>query len=215
VKEMIKRKLKSFVVPAIYSVAIVISIFSMYLVKNIFTKNMDGNKNEVKYVDNEITGVDTIIPVISTSTSIIKPYTNNDVKIVNNFYNYQADAESQQNSILYYENTYMQNSGVDYAMDSEFDVVSILDGTVIKVEENDILGVIVEIRHTNDLISIYQSLKDVSVKVDDKVVQGQIIAKSGTSNINTSLTNHLHFELYHKGMIVNPEDYYNKLLGDL
>lgn len=212
---MIKRKLKSFVVPAIYSVAIVISIFSMYLVKNIFTKNMDGNKNEVKYVDNEITGVDTVIPVISTSTSIIKPYTNNDVKIVNNFYNYQADAESQQNSILYYENTYMQNSGVDYAMDSEFDVVSILDGTVIKVEENDILGVIVEIRHTNDLISIYQSLKDVSVKVDDKVVQGQIIAKSGTSNINTSLTNHLHFELYHKGMVVNPEDYYNKLLGDL
>ncbi len=212
---MIKRKLKSFVVPAIYSVAIVISIFSMYLVKNIFTKNMDSNKNEVKYVDNEITGVDTVIPVISTSTSIIKPYTNNDVKIVNNFYNYQADAESQQNSILYYENTYMQNSGVDYAMDSEFDVVSILDGTVIKVEENDILGVIVEIRHTNDLISIYQSLKDVSVKVDDKVVQGQIIAKSGTSNINTSLTNHLHFELYHKGMVVNPEDYYNKLLGDL
>ena len=212
---MIKRKLKSFVVPAIYSVAIVISIFSMYLVKNIFTKNMDSNKNEVKYVDNEITGVDTVIPVISTSTSIIKPYTNNDVKIVNNFYNYQADAESQQNSILYYENTYMQNSGVDYAMDSEFDVVSILDGTVIKVEENDILGIIVEIRHTNDLISIYQSLKDVSVKVDDKVVQGQIIAKSGTSNINTSLTNHLHFELYHKGMIVNPEDYYNKLLGDL
>ena len=166
---MIKRKLKSFVVPAIYSVAIVISIFSMYLVKNIFTKNMDSNKNEVKYVDNEITGVDTVIPVISTSTSIIKPYTNNDVKIVNNFYNYQADAESQQNSILYYENTYMQNSGVDYAMDSEFDVVSILDGTVIKVEENDILGIIVEIRHTNDLISIYQSLKDVSVKVDDKV----------------------------------------------
>ena len=212
---MIKRKLKSFVVPVIYSVAIVISIFSMYLVKNIFTKNMDGNKNEVKYVDNEITGVDTVIPVISTSTHIIKPYTNNDVKIVNNFYNYQGDAESQQNSILYYENTYMQNSGVDYAMDSEFDVVSILDGTVIKVEENDILGVIVEIRHTNDLISIYQSLKDVSVKVDDKVVQGQIIAKSGTSNINTSLTNHLHFELYHKGMVVNPEDYYNKLLGDL
>lgn len=212
---MIKRKLKSFVVPTIYSIAIVISIFSMYLVKNIFTKNMDTKPNDVKYVDNEITGVDTVIPVISTSTSIIKPYTNNEVKIVNNFYNYQGDEESQQNSILYYENTYMQNSGVDYAMDSEFDVVSILDGTVIKVEENDILGVIVEIRHTNDLISVYQSLKDVSVKVDDKVVQGQIIAKSGTSNINTSLTNHLHFELYHKGMIVNPEDYYNKLLGDL
>ncbi len=212
---MIKRKLKKFVVPAIYSIAIVISVFSMYLVKNIFTKNMDSNKNELEYVDNEITEVDTVIPVISTSTNIIKPYTNTNVKIVNNFYNYQADEETQQNSILYYENTYMQNSGVDYAMNSEFDVISILNGTVIKVEENDILGVIVEIRHTNDLISVYQSLKDVSVKVDDKVVQGQVIAKSGTSNIDTSLTNHLHFELYHKGMVVNPEEYYNKSLGDL
>lgn len=212
---MIKRRLKKIVVPAIYSIAIIITIFSMYLVKNIFTKNMNSNDNYTKYVDNEITNIDTVIPVISTNPSIIRPYTNNEVKIVNNFYNYQADAESQQNSILYYENTYMQNSGIDYAMDNEFDIVSILDGTVIKVEENDILGVIVEIRHTNDLISIYQSLKDVSVKVEDKVVQGQIIAKSGTSNINPSITNHLHFELYHKGMVVNPEEYYNKLLEDL
>ena len=187
----------------------------MYLVRNIFSKNMDSKENETKYVDNGITDVDTVIPVISTSIGIIRPYTNSEVKLVNSFYNYQADAESQQNSILYYENTYMQNSGVDYAMDSEFDIVSILDGTVIKVEENDILGTIVEIRHTNDLISVYQSLKDVTVKVDDKVIQGQIIAKSGTSNINTSLTNHLHFELYHKGTVVNPEEYYDKLLEDL
>ncbi len=212
---MTKKNLKNLVVPAIYSIAIVISIFSMYLVRNIFSKNMDSKENETKYVDNGITDVDTVIPVISTSIGIIRPYTNSEVKLVNSFYNYQADAESQQNSILYYENTYMQNSGVDYAMDSEFDIVSILDGTVIKVEENDILGTIVEIRHTNDLISVYQSLKDVTVKVDDKVIQGQIIAKSGTSNINTSLTNHLHFELYHKGMVVNPEEYYDKLLEDL
>ena len=84
---------------------------------------------------------------------------------------------------------------------------------VISVENNDILGTTVEIRHNNDLISVYQSLSNVGVKKYDKVIQGQIIAKSGLSNIEKDLGNHLHFELYYKGKIVNPEEYYNKSLG--
>ena len=65
------------------------------------------------------------------------------------------------------------------------------------------------------MISVYQSLSDVIVKKDDLVIQGQIIAKSGTSNINKELENHLHFELYYKGKIVNPEEYYNKSVDEL
>lgn len=94
-------------------------------------------------------------------------------------------------------------------------MISILDGTVISVEDNDILGTTVEVRHSNDLISIYQSLADVAVKKDDQIIQGQIIAKSGVSNINKDLGNHLHFELYYKGKIVNPEEYYNKSVDEL
>ena len=109
----------------------------------------------------------------------------------------------------------MQNSGVDYTSDNSFDVISILDGTVINVYENEILGTSIEIRHNNDLISVYQSLSEISVKKDDQVIQGQIIAKSGTSNINKDLGNHLHFELYYKGKIVNPEEYYNKSIDEL
>ena len=106
----------------------------------------------------------------------------------------------------------MQNSGVSYSSEKIFDVISVLDGIVISVENNDILGTTVEIRHDNDLISVYQSLSNVNVKKDDKVIQGQIIAKSGLSNIEKDLGNHLHFELYYKGKIVNPEEYYNKSL---
>mgnify|MGYP003299714825 CR=1 FL=1 len=43
-------------------------------------------------------------------------------------------------TIIIYENTYMQNSGVDYVSSNLFDVVSILGGTIISIEENDILG---------------------------------------------------------------------------
>ena len=125
------------------------------------------------------------------------------------------EADKQKDAIIYYENTYMQNSGVDYKSEEVFDVVSILDGTVIEVKEDAILGNVVQIKHTNDIISVYQSLSEVDVKKDDKILAGQIIGKSGQSNINKDIGNHLHFELYYQGQIVNPEEYYDKNVEDL
>ena len=140
---------------------------------------------------------------------------NNDVKLSKSFYDYKADSKSQENSIILFEDTYMQNSGVDYSLEEVFDVISILDGIVISVKEDNLLGTTVEVRHSNDLISVYQSLSEVIVKEGDELIQGQIIAKSGISNINKDLGNHLHFELYYKGTIVNPEEYYNKDINEL
>jgi len=73
----------------------------------------------------------------------------------------------------------------------------------------------VEIRHNNDIISVYQGLGDVNVKKDDTVMQGQVIAKSGKSSIYNDVDNGLHFELSHQGMVVNPNEYFNKNLKDL
>ena len=53
------------------------------------------------------------------------------------------------------------------------------------------------------------------VEEDMQIIQGQIIAKSGISNINKDLGNHLHFELYYNGKIVNPEEYYNRNVNEL
>ena len=146
---------------------------------------------------------------------IIKPFINDKVTIAKSYYDYKAEADSQKNSIIYYENIYMQNSGVDYKLEEIFDVVSVLDGKVISVEDNDMMGTTVQIKHDNNLISVYQSLSNVKVKVDDTIIQGQVIAQSGESNINKDLGNHLHFELYHNGNIVNPEEYYNKSIEEL
>lgn len=109
----------------------------------------------------------------------------------------------------------MQNSGIDYKGSVAFDVVAILDGTVTSVKQDNILGTTVEIRHKNDLISIYQSLNEITVKENDTVLQGQIIGKSGKNNISKDLEDHLHFELYYKGALVNPEEYYGKKIEEL
>jgi len=110
----------------------------------------------------------------------------------------------------------MQNSGVDYSIGNDsFDVNAILDGTVISVKEDALFGNVVEIRHSNDMISVYQSLGTVNVKKDDVVKQGDVIGTSGLSNIDKELGNHLHFEILHNGQVVNPENYYDKQLKDL
>lgn len=213
-ENMKNRRIKSFFVPVIYGTLVMTFLVSMFFVGKITNNLLFSKKdNNVKYVDGEIIDSgDRDIPVVSTSKTIVKPYLDSDVSLVKGFYDYKADSDSQEKSIIFYENTYMQNSGVTYSSEKVFDVISILDGVVISVENNDILGNTVEIRHNNDLISVYQSLSNVNVKKDDKVIQGQIIAKSGLSNIEKDLGNHLHFELYYKGKIVNPEEYYNKSL---
>ena len=141
---------------------------------------------------------------------MIKPFKDESVATTKYFYNYQADNATQEKSILYHENTYIQNSGMDFTKNETFDVIAVLEGTVINVKEDELLGKIVEIQHDNNLVSSYQSLGDVSVKKNDTVKQGQIIGKSGTNSIDKELGNHLHFELYLNSQVVNPEDYFDK-----
>lgn len=214
-----KEKLKMVAVPCIYALSIIMFAFSMYFVQKILSTSVFKDKNitieDTEYVDKEIIENQEYLPVVSTKETIIKPYTSDNVKVGKNFYDYMGEADSQEQSIIYYENTYMQNSGIDYYSNDTFDVVSILDGTVIDIKKDNILGTIVEIRHTNELISVYQSLSEVSVNVDDTVFRGQIIGTSGKSNLNLNVENCLHFELYYMGQIVNPNDYYDKSLTDL
>ncbi len=215
---MKKRKLKSFVVPLMYVLSIAMLFGSVYCIERLINDNILKGKEPEEVSDvisNEENNYSSDVPVVNNDPTIIRPYTNGGVKILQNYYDYQADEESQEGSIVYYGNTYMQNSGIDYGMDAEFEVVSILDGTVTEVIEDEIMGKTIKIKHSNDLISVYQSMGSIDVKVDDVVTQGMIIGKSGEANISSDLGNHLHFELYYKGSVVNPENYYDKLLGEL
>lgn len=215
-ENMKMKRIKPLVIPMIYGVCVIAFLFCMYFAGKLSNNFLFKDKNVTNYVDGEIVSeYDNDIPVVSTSSIIVRPYLDSNVSIYKTFYDYQDEINNQENSIILYEGTYMQNSGVDYTSDNSFDVISILDGTIINVYENEILGTSIEIRHNNDLISVYQSLSDVTVKEGDNVIQGQILAKSGLSNINKELNNHLHFELYYKGTIVNPEEYYNKSVDEL
>ena len=125
-----------------------------------------SKKEEPKYVNKTIFEND--IPVISEKEIISRPYTDNAVRLVKSYYEKSDDEEKQKNSLIFYENTYLPSTGVDYQADYNFDIVSILDGEVLKVTEDQILGNIVEIKHNDDIISSYQSLSEVTIKMEMK-----------------------------------------------
>ena len=211
---MSKRNLKLFVVPAIYVLAILVFSTSMYLIGRIINTARFESNEDMEYVDKEIVTDNEYIPVVATENTIMKPFIDDGVKVNIPFYNYEGEEKNQEESLIIYKDTYMQNTGVSYKYNKSFDIVSVLEGTVIEVYDNEVLGKVVKIRHSNDLISTYGSLSDVNVKKDDTILRGQVIGKSGTSNLYPNDYN-LHFELTYQGKNINPEDSYNKSEDEL
>lgn len=205
-----KVKLKPFVMPTIYGIVTISLAASLFFLGN----NLLKEKVPVTYITSS-TLIEDVEPVISETKKIKRPYIEEDVKILQNFYDNTSDKKVQENSLIFYENTYLQNSGIDYGKENVFDVYSIYDGTIVNIEENDILGSIIEIEHSNNLIASYQCLGNVKVKENDTVTVGEIIATSGTCNISKNLGNHLHLEISKEGKMINPESIYDKEITEL
>ncbi len=204
---MKRRKLKQGVWISLYLVLIVGIVASAFALRSAMD-SVPSEDDDLDYVSSSI--LDEDVPVINEVSKMIKPYTASGVSIAKSYYDYQADAAEQEKSIVYHDNTYMQNSGVDYVLEDVFDVVSVLDGTVTNVKEDELVGKTIEIKHDNDYVTVYQSLSEVSVKKGDTVKQGDVIGKSGTNELDSEAGNHLHFELYIGGQVVNPANYIDK-----
>lgn len=209
---MKKRKLKPFVKISILGVFLLVCMLSVGIL-NSKTSRVSKTTDDFTYVNDYI--FDSYYPVVNQEEKIRKPYTSESVSISKSFYDKDATPEEQQKSIIYHEGIYMQNSGVDYKSEEQFDVVSSLSGTVTNVSEDALLGKTIEIRNSTELIMVYQSLGEVTVKKGDVVTQGQIIGKSGVCKLNSDIKQGLHFEMYKNGGVINPEKTYDKLVKDL
>ena len=166
-----------------------------------------GSEDLTDYTMDEL--IESEIPVVSEVITIINPYSDQSVTIKKGYYEPASDEDSQLSSIIKHDNTYIQNTGIDYVGENTFDVLAILNGVVINTKDDEELGKTVEIRHDNGMISIYQSLSEVYVQKDDVISQGLVIRKSGENKLDKDLGNHLHFEIYDNGQSVNPLNYLN------
>ena len=191
-----KLVLRPFVLPTIY--------LSLLLILMLFTaKSLYKEKPKEKTVnDNSI--IDEIVPVVNeVEYFVLNPYVGENVLEQVGYYDYKGDKESQEKSIIEFENTYLQNTGISYKSDKDFKVVAIMEGKVTKIYNNELLGNVIEVTHDN-IISVYQMVKDIKVNVGDTVASGAELATSGTSKVFPSGSN-LHFEVIKDGKIKDPK----------
>lgn len=210
---MEKKKLKPFVMPMVYGIAFAALLMSLVMIDNTQNEKVSAGDNNYTYVNNSI--ITSNIPVVKEETIILKPYSSDKVEVFKKFYDETASDEEKQNAIIYYNDTYMQNSGILYKSSENFDVLNILDGTVLEVKKDELLGNVVEIKHSNNLISTYEGISSVSVKKGQLLNQGDVIGKSGKLEIGETLENALLFELIKDGKYVNPLNYFDKKVSEI
>ena len=101
-----------------------------------------------------------------------------------------------------------QHQGIDIAASYGSDVVAADGGTVVYAGYNSSgYGNLVKIDHGNGYVTYYGHNSKLCVSVGDKVYQGQVIAKIGSTGRSTG--NHCHFEIRINGTPVNPISYLN------
>lgn len=208
---MKKRKLKGFVLPTLYML-ITISIFtSIVLLGN----NLNLKQKDYDYgTDTLKDKVETVIVEDKITTSTISaPVDNNSASISIHFYKKEDNEDRQKNSLIYYENTYLPNTGTLYTSDETFDIKSVFEGKVTEILDDEFFGKYVVVEHTKNIRSYYYGIDEIDVKVGDEVKTGTIL---GTSKVNEIMNNKKSFllEVYYNNELIDPETFIGTKITD-
>ena len=204
--------------PAIYLASAAILLIAVLWFQNNNEDTADSGDIKVQEHGSSGNGNEESIEVGSKLENVMLPVDDVDSVVVKtDFYDKNGSKESQEKALIFYNNKYHMNRGIDLAMEdgNAFEVVASLSGKVSKVEDDALLGNTVVIEHQNGITTHYQSVTDIAVEVGDEVVKGQVIAKAGKSTLNEDAGVHVHFEIRKEGVAVNPNNYIGKSVATI
>ncbi|MCD7733653.1 MAG: peptidoglycan DD-metalloendopeptidase family protein [Clostridiales bacterium] len=117
-----------------------------------------------------------------------------------------SDSELTYNAAL---EDWRTHNGVDLAAQVGEEVYAALDGEVLSVESDPLLGTVITLNHGDGLMTIYGNLsEEVAVRQGDKVSAGQVIGTVGeTAAGESNEGGWLHFAVKKDGVLVDPMEY--------
>lgn len=96
--------------------------------------------------------------------------------------------------------------GVDLVSEPNARISAIMDGTVIFAGWTIETGYVIYIQHDAELISAYKHNSELLKSKGDRIKAGEAVAIIGNTG-ELSTGPHLHFELWHNGTAIDPEQY--------
>lgn len=95
--------------------------------------------------------------------------------------------------------------GTDIVTKPKSSVAAALDGTVIFTGWTMETGFVIELQHTNNIVSVYKHNETLLKETGDLVRAGEPISIVGSSGELYTSGPHLHFEIWYKGSPLDPE----------
>ena len=95
------------------------------------------------------------------------------------------------------------HSGIDIAADKNTPIRAFDDGVVIACGDSQSLGKYLQIEHYDGTVTVYGHCNKLLKDEGDKVKQGEVIAKVGSTGMSTG--SHLHFSIKRGDIYYNPE----------
>ena len=99
-----------------------------------------------------------------------------------------------------------EHFGTDIVAKEDEPIKCVFDGVVVISHWTSETGYVIGVQHANGVFSLYKHNSILFKNVGEYVRSGEVIAVIGNSG-NLSSGPHLHFELWYKGVAVNPENY--------
>ena len=221
------KKLFKKIDPISFALVVLLGASATFAGVQLWLTGMNGNQtvsnpangdNDVVYTNGD--GTTTVNKTTDAKTvallqEVIKsPLEGEDVVVAKSYYDQTADTSIQVKSLFNYkvgETVYTRESkGVSLknSNNEEVSVVAALSGKVLTVKDEVLKGTVVTIEHQN---GVY----DVAVEAGAEIEQGDVIGKTGLSQLEPDSGNVVHFEVLKDNVKVNPETVIDKKLGDL
>lgn len=96
------------------------------------------------------------------------------------------------------------HAGIDIACKKGTSVSACGDGKIIGIDESSQYGTVVSLELADGITAKYASLKDLKVKLGDKVKSGDILGVTTTIPAECNDEEHLHLEVYKNGIATDP-----------
>lgn len=115
----------------------------------------------------------------------------------------------------YYHNMFQDwrfHKGIDVKAESGTSVQAVWQGKVKEIREDNLLGTVVKLEHSSDLITVYGHLGQVTVEEGKRIRQGDHLGVVVECPFTQS--SHLHFELHRDGIPIDPGPYYRGWRGE-
>ena len=113
-----------------------------------------------------------------------------------------SDCGKRENPLLHKQELH---DGLDIAVPQGTEVVAVKSGRVTEVRTSATYGKLLRFETTDGYTILYAHLSEILVGQGEKIKQGQVVAKSGTTGLSTGP--HLHYGIYREGKLLNPMEY--------